>query len=148
MPETLDVHAVRTPEERTAAMQLRWAILRAPLGLPPGSERDAEDETALLVVACRSDGRVVGTGRLHPVDDGTGQIRYMAVAEDCRGQGVGARLLAALEAAALEQGLKRIVLNARENVAGFYARFGYRQLAPGPLLYGKIPHLRMEKYLT
>lgn len=92
-------------------------------------------------------GEALAVGRLHRLDGHTGQIRYMAVAPAWRGQGLGRRLLAALEARALALGLRRIVLDAREAAAGFYLRHGYRPLGPGHVLFGTIRHVRMEKRL-
>jgi len=123
-------------------------VLRAPWGQPPGSERDGEDEAAVHLMLADADGEALAVGRLHRLDGHTGQIRYMAVAPAWRGQGLGRRLLAALEARALALGLRRIVLDAREAAAGFYLRHGYRPLGPGHVLFGTIRHVRMEKRLA
>jgi len=129
-------------------LELRWAVLRAPWGRPRGSERDAEDARAVHLMIAAPDGTALAVGRLHRVDGATGQIRYMAVAPRARGQGLGRRILAALEGRARALGLRRIVLDAREEAAGFYLRHGYRVLGRGHLLFGAIPHLRMEKRLA
>ncbi len=138
----------RDAAEREAALRLRWQVLRRPLDQPRGSEVDAHEAHAVLLVAVDAGGRVLGTARLHALDAAQGQIRYMAVADPCRGRGIGRRLLAALEDAARARGLRTLRLNARETVAGFYRRHGYRAIGPGPLLLGRIPHLRMEKHLN
>jgi len=74
--------------------------------------------------------------------------RGEGLAPRARGQGLGRRILAALEGRARALGLRRIVLDAREEAAGFYLRHGYRVLGRGHLLFGVIPHLRMEKRLA
>jgi len=98
-------------------------------------------------MAVDGQGEVIGYGRLHREADGLGRIRYMFVVPQWRGRGVGTALLASLEALALTQGIERLRLDARAPVVGFYLRQGYRDLGPGPLLFGVIAHRRMEKRL-
>jgi len=141
------VRAPRTPDEFEACLELRWALLRAPWQQPRGSERDAFDDTAAHRLAEDADGRLIGIGRLHAIDDDWGQIRYMAVLPEWQGRGVGRALLDSLEQAARELGMTRIRLDAREGAVGFYARNGYRDAGPGPLLFGSIRHRVMEKAL-
>lgn len=137
-----------SPAEHEAALLLRWQRLREPWGQPRGSERDDLDTTAYLVVAVDAQGRVIGTGRLHRVDDTTGQIRYMAVATTVERRGIGHAVLLALEAEARRLGAARLRLNARLSVQRFYARHGYVDHGPGPLLYGTIAHRLMKKALA
>ncbi len=151
LPAGLQIRVPRTPAEREAAFHLRWQILRQPWQQPPGSERDdldAREDAAFLVIAVDAAGEVRGTGRLHRIDATTGQIRYMAVNPGERGRGTGRAILDALEAEAARWGLNRLVLNAREDVVGFYTRAGYAVSGPAPTLFGAIPHQRMEKSLA
>jgi predicted GNAT family N-acyltransferase len=123
--------------------RLRWTCLREPWGQPHGSERDDHERDAHHLVA-EQDGEVVAVGRIHPLGDHCWRIRYMAVREGSRGQGIGGALLEALLDHARAAGARRVVLNSREAVAGFYQRAGFRVLGRAPLLFGEIPHLRME----
>jgi len=136
-----------SPEDFERCFTFRWEQLRAPWGQPRGSERDDEDDHARHVMAVEDDGRVVGIGRLHVVGPGEGKVRYMAVAPDRRGQGVGSAVLERLEAIAAETGIERIILDARESAAGFYTMHGFRTLGRGHTLFGSIPHVRMTKPL-
>ena len=71
----------------------------------------------------------------------------MAVDEDCRGQGIGRRILAALEEQAHAAGARRIVLDARKPAERFYEKRGYRTLGEAHTLFGHIAHVRMSKDL-
>ena len=133
--------------ERAASYRLRWEVLRAPHGEPRGSEQDDREFAAYLVVAVDDDNLVVGTGRLHVVEPGLAQVRYMAVAATHRGNGIGAGVLHALEAHAIAQGMNRIRLNARESATGFYTRHGYVDVGEGPTPWG-IVHRVMEKQIA
>lgn len=123
--------------------RLRWEWLREPWGQPRGSERDEYEEQAQHLLA-EQDGEIVGIGRIHPLGDGEWQIRYMAVREDCRGQGVGGEVLSGLLDRARARGVERVVLNAREGAAGFYQKRGFGVVGEGPLMFGEIRHFRME----
>jgi GNAT superfamily N-acetyltransferase len=92
-------------------------------------------------------GRAIAVGRIIFKCGDEAQIRSMATDDGHRGEGLGRRIMEYLEQAARNRGVKVIVLNARENAAGFYAKLGYEVVGPGPLLFGAIPHLAMSKPL-
>ena len=132
----------------TALYDLRWRLLRAPWHQPRGSERDAHDAAAVHALARHTNGELLGIARLHTLDARTGQIRYMAVRPEWRGQGIGSALLHWLETRARERGLTALVLNARENSVDFYRRQGYHETGEGPTLFGTIRHRVMRKPLA
>jgi predicted GNAT family N-acyltransferase len=137
----------QTDDEWTQYYQLRWQILRAPWGQPPGSERDDLEATAEHALIVDDVGKSLAVGRLHFNSPEEAQIRYMAVAEIARGQGLGRRIVEHLEASARSCGAVAIVLNAREEVAGFYQSLGYEVVGAGSTLFGTVAHVRMSKRL-
>lgn len=126
---------------------LRWRILRAPWGQPRGSERDELDAHSWHRMACLSERIPVGVARLHLNGPTQAQIRYMAVEADCRKRGIGTALTQVLETQARELGASEIVLHARDEALGFYARLGYEMTGPAHTLYGSIHHHGMRKRL-
>jgi GNAT superfamily N-acetyltransferase len=75
----------------------------------------------------REDGQVVAAGRA-VANMGLVEIRGLWVEPDRRGQGIGRRLLAALEAEAARRGCARAALDSYDFQApGFYLRLGYRE---------------------
>lgn len=125
--------------------ELRYQVLRAPWGQPRGSERDELEAESFHAMVHEGD-QVLAVGRLHRLEDGRAQVRYMAVAEAARGRGFGAIVLARLEQQAVQWGCSGIVLNARANAIGFYQKQHYRRGETLPPLYG-IPHQHMHKPL-
>ncbi len=113
--------------EHAAELLLRWEVLRAPLGMAPGTERSAFEEEALHLVALdgpRAVGCVLGRDQAH--EDATGRLFQMAVAPAWRGYGLGRRLVLALEDLLRQRGHRQVVLHARATALGFYERLGYR----------------------
>lgn len=147
MTQMLQIAKPETPEQFDEYFDLRWRILRAPWDRLRGAEKDEFDEEAEHVTVRDQNGRLLGVGRLHFNTEQEAQIRYMATEEDCRGIGVGRALIERLEELARAQGAERIVLNARDSVVGFYQRFGYSVIGPGPMMFDKVKHSRMEKRL-
>ena len=142
----------RTPAEWVAYYQLRYAVLRQPWQQPLGSERvPADDEPgtihALLLAAAPAAPEALAVGMLQLTGAGQGQIRFMAVAPEATGQGLGQRVVAYLEAQARAVGVREIVLHAREAAVGFYEKLGYVAVAPSHLLFGEIQHFLMRKEL-
>lgn len=98
----------------------------------------------------RIDGRAVGCGALlaAPPD---GEIKRMFVAAEARGWGLGAALLATIEAAARSSGLTRLRLETGPRNAAalaLYSAEGYEPCGPFPP-YAAGPHsVFMEKQLS
>ncbi len=138
----------RTKQDFAAYYQLRWEVLRAPWRQPVGSERDDLEDAAYHLVAQSEAGELLGVARLHWNSSEQAQIRYMAVREASRNQGVGKLLLDALEQEARRRGAREIILHARESVTGFYRANGYELVSPSHILFGEIQHYFMKKNLV
>lgn len=139
----------RSPESAAdfeAYYDLRWRVLRGPWGQPRGSERGDDEDEAIHLMAVE-DNEVVGVARLHPVNAERMQIRYMAVAPEKQGKGIGSALIAGLEGYALNVGARSVQLDARENAVPFYRRNGYGVESRSYLLWGEIQHFVMVKEL-
>ena len=129
-----------------AAVNLRRAILRTPLGLDFTSAQLAA-ETSDIHLAAFEDAELVGTVLLSSYDDQIMKLRQMAVDDAVQSQGVGAQLLAAAEAETRAAGKTRITLAARVTAQPFYARNGYT--AAGDVFEEvTLPHVVMQKTLT
>ena len=143
----MEVRAPNTDIEFEAYYDLRWRVLRMPWGEARGTEYDDHEEKATHVAAFHDSKKLVGVGRLQLVEGSLGQVRYMAVEPDFRKQGVGQSILFQLETKAREQGMKAIVLDAREHAVGFYIKNGYKVTGSSYLLFGEISHSKMEKQI-
>lgn len=107
------------------AAPLRRAVFVAEQGVPESEEWDAADAHCLHAVARNGLGQTVATGRLLPADNGVSKIGRMAVVRPLRGTGLGAQVLAGLEAAARSRGDCAVLLSAQVSAQGFYAKAGY-----------------------
>lgn len=98
-----------------------------------------------VMVVAEEGGRLWGFAQLHPEAE---EVEAVYVHPDAGRRGVGAALLAALEAEALKRRLPRLRLNASLNAVGFYERAGYRRGEPIILkITPEVPLrcIRMEK---
>ena len=86
-----------TPEQFEQYYDLRWRILRAPWRQPRGSEKDELENDSIHLMVSDNDNRVIGVGRLHLNSPKQAQIRFMAVETDYQREGIGSKLLLALE---------------------------------------------------
>ena len=136
----------KSSEEFKKYYNLRYEILRKPWGQSVGSERDKEDETSihrLIIDDSTEETLAIGRLQFNSIDEA--QIRYMAVADGYQGQGLGSKILGALEKNALEQGVRWIILQARENAVQFYKNNGYEIVKKSYILFGEIQHWLMRK---
>ena len=135
-----------TEEEFKNYYHFRWKVLREPWNQPEGSERDDFERESFHLMTCK-DSEIIGVGRLHLNSDVEAQIRYMAVKENYRDQGIGSLILKELEKRAKVLGAKYIILNSRANVVRFYEKNSYQTIKKAPTLFGTIEHWRMIKVL-
>jgi len=139
----------QTPEEFKQYYSLRYKILRKPWGQPRGSERDNEDEISYhRMIIDEATGDAIAVGRLQVNTKEEAQIRYMAVADNYQGKGLGSKIVTALEDIALDKGANRIILQARKNAVQFYQRNGYKVVEKSYILFDEIQHWLMKKELT
>lgn len=127
--------------------ELRWSLLRKHLAQAKGSEKDEFENDAIHVMAVDTD-KIIDVGRGHFIASDQAQIRYMAVEENHRRKGVGTLILKDIENKLKAKGAKKIILNSRDSAVDFYKQNGYRIIAKGHVLFGKIQHYKMEKLLT
>ncbi|MFT4204807.1 MAG: GNAT family N-acetyltransferase [Chitinophagaceae bacterium] len=136
--------AYQSPEYEQQ-VQLRYDVLRAPLGLRFTPEYLQKDEKDVLF-GCFLDGELIGCCQLTVMGEGVYQLRQMAVAPDMQGRNVGTELVAFLENYVTKITGKKIVLHARQVALGFYKKLGYRMVGEEFEEVG-IPHYAMEKTL-
>jgi len=136
-----------TPDEFEKYYALRYEILRKPWGQPPTSTQDEWENISVHVLMLDKNEEAIAAGRLQMNNPEEGQIRSMAVRTDLQGKGLGSQVIDYIEQKAKEKKIKKIVLDARENAVRFYKRHGYKITADSYLLFGTIPHFRMEKKL-
>lgn len=135
----------RDPAHVVAYYALREALLRAPWGQRENDPDSAEERDADHVALADASGTLLACGRLMRREPGRVQIRSMAVAPNCQGQGLGRRVLDRLEALARGRGAEHIDVHARDSALGFYEAAGYTITRPGEQLFGQIPHHWMHK---
>ncbi|WP_083494200.1 bifunctional GNAT family N-acetyltransferase/hotdog fold thioesterase [Colwellia sp. MT41] len=128
--------------------QLRWQVLRQPWGQTLGSERDKLEQESIHRMVIDENNKVLAVGRLEKSSQFSGQIRFMAVSPAAQGQGLGRKIIKALELQAQKLGITNLTLNARENALFFYQKLGYQSHGFSHLLFDEIKHFAMSKTLT
>jgi len=136
-----------SPDEFRQYYDLRWRILRAPWGEPEGSELDGIEDQCFHIIVTNNE-KTVGVGRLQYNSADEAQIRYMAVAKEHERNGIGRRIVNALEQEAINKNISTVMLDAREPAVGFYQNLGYSIDMKSYVLFNKIQHYRMIKRLT
>jgi hypothetical protein len=142
MQPSCAVRILSWADAREDAGRVRFAVFVEEQCVPPEIELDEWDSASDHALATDDTGRVIATGRLLP----DGHIGRMAVLQQWRGQGVGAKILATLLGRAAERGMKCVMLNAQTQARGFYARFGFTQVG-AEFMEAGIPHVAMERRL-
>ena len=126
-------------------ISLREELLRRPLGLA-FDNTELEKEKDDILIGSFEDDRLLGCCLLTEVDSQTVRLRQMAVRNNLQRKGVGDSILRFAETLARDKGYRKITMNARATVIGFYERCGYRTCSD-EFIEVTIPHKMMEKWL-
>ena len=141
MPQ-IDIREVRNQQELAEMFDQRWLVLRSPLGMEKGSERDNYEDAAVhLVGIC--DRKIIASARLRELSPELGSISYVAVLPQFQNRGIGTKLIENLIAKAQAKNLKTLRLKSRINAIKFYQRIGFTEQGNQMDFLG-IPHIFMQ----
>ena len=142
-------YLLKSPENKDEwerYLLFRWEMLRKPLGMSIDSLAASIEEKSFHLMGIDEEGNVIASGRVHFNTSDEAQIRYMAVDDNFKRQGIGSEIVTELEKYALSKKAVTITLNARENAISFYLSLGYSEVCPYQSDTG-IPHKTMKKDL-
>ena len=122
----------------------RWKVLRKPIGKKIETLKDNFDKDSFHIIGLYNK-VIIASGRVHFNNDDEAQIRYMAVDNAFRAQGVGKEVLKILEEYIKKNNAKKIILNARNDVIEFYKNSNYLTVEEYLGSDTGIPHTKMEK---
>lgn len=128
------------------AVDLRYAVLREPLGLNYTREQLLAEDKDIHIVYY-TDAMVMGTLMLSPAANGRVAMRQVAIDEQFQGAGIGSKLVEYAEAYALDLGYTQMTLHARKTAVPFYLKLGYHTVGDEFESIG-LPHYVMEKDLV
>ncbi len=141
------IRSPQTDAEWQAYFKLRYDVLRAPWGQATGSEQTPDENLHQHFAFFAAKNQIIGVGRLDLLDPQTTQVRFMAVADEQQGKGIGKAIMEEMESVSKERGIQKIILHAREVALPFYQQLGYQLDAPSHLLFGEIQHFLMHKLI-
>jgi predicted GNAT family N-acyltransferase len=143
----IEVKIPKSPEEWDAYYDLRYRILREPLGKERGSERNEGDETGIHF-ALYENAKLIAVARLDCVEQTICQARFVAVESNLQGLGYGRKIMTALEKEAVDLGYRKLILHARDYALPFYEKLGYTLVGPSYKLFDVLQHFEMFKVLA
>lgn len=141
MPD-LDIRPVKNQQELEDMFYQRWLVLRSPLGMERGSERDSHEDTAFHLVAMY-DRTIIASARLRELSPELGSISYVAVLPEFQNQGIGTKLIQNLITKAQDKNIKTLRLMSRINACKFYHKLGFSE-QDNPFNFWGIPHVFMQ----
>ena len=133
-----------TPEYKQM-IQLRYNILRQPLGLS-FTDDELEKEKNDILIAAFDDDEMLGCCMLVPVDRNSARVRQMAFNNNLQGKGIGASIMSFAENLARDKGFNKLIMHARKTAIGFYEKFGYKVVGD-EFTEVRLPHHVMEKII-
>lgn len=146
--------AVADPETADATLLLeelsdQLSLITGSSGKASFDVHDVRGERARFVVARDGDGNPVGCGALRPMDDDVAEVKRMYSRRSA--PGIGAAVLAFLEAEAAQLGYRALRLETRAvntRAVDFYQRSGYGRIANFGKYAGRPEAVCFEKMLA
>jgi len=126
-------------------LQLRNAVLRAPLGMNLYEEDLTRDENDHILLAYENT-ELAGCVMLKPLDAKEIKLRAMAVYPRFQRKGIGKKLVESAEDLARKKGYETIVLHARVVAREFYSNMGYDAVSD-EFIEVTVPHVAMQKHI-
>ncbi len=139
--EGMSIH-IAAKEDMPAVFALRFEVFVDEQQVPPEIELDAEDATAVHIIA-EENGEAIGCARVLRHGD-SAHIGRLAVKKSRRGQGIGASVCRYAIDICRKAGCKHIGLNSQLHAAGFYEKLGFRRHGRIFMEAG-IEHIAMEQ---
>lgn len=133
-------------KEYQQMLQLRYDILRKPLGLEFDNAELEEEKEDLLIGAFEEE-KMLACCLLTKLNNKTIRLRQMAVQNNLQGKGIGASIMNFAENLARDRGYKNLIMHARKEAIGFYEKQGYK-ITGDEFTEVTIPHFVMEKKLV
>ena len=125
-------------------LDMRFAILRAPLGLDWSGEDLAAEADQLHFALFDDDDDLIACVVVKPLGPDAAKVRQMAVDESFRAMGNGRFLLEGVEAILHHRGIRHIQMDARDIAVRFYEKLGYT-IEGAQFTQVTVPHFRMVK---
>lgn len=145
IPQRVAENALSIARVDPASPEARWCVaqyfaelsVRFESGFDPASSIPVDDAELRppygVFLMAEMDGRPVGCGSVKRLAPGIGYLKRMWVDRSIRGQGVGRRMLAALEAASRALGMRTLRLETNRALTGaiaLYRSSGYVEIEP------------------
>lgn len=140
----MEIRAPKTEKEWEAYYDLRYEVLRKPLGKPIGSERNEGDAIGIHFALFDNDA-IRAIARLDSIDKNTCQVRFVAVSSEMQGRGYGKLIMLAVESEGRKEGYSKLILHARDYAVEFYKKLDYKLLGESYKLFDILQHYLMEK---
>ena len=144
---SLEIRSPQSELEWEDYYDLRYRILRKPLGQPVSEVKTAEDETATHF-ALYDDNQLKAIARLDLKENSVAQVRFVAVDSELQGKGFGKKLMLNIEDYCKKNAIQKIELQARENAVKFYLSLDYELIEKTNLLFGLVQHYLMTKKIV
>ncbi len=136
----MTIHPARL-SDMPAVYAIRFEVFVDEQHVPPEIELDAEDATALHVIA-EDENAAVGCARILFHEDGSAHIGRLAVKQARRGEGIGAAICRFCIGACRARGCTVIRIHAQLQAAGFYEKLGFSPVGK-PFFEAGIEHIEM-----
>ena len=144
---SLEIRSPQSELEWKDYYDLRFRILREPLGQPFSEVKTTEDDTATHF-ALYEDKHLKAIARLDLKENSVAQVRFVAVDTELQGKGFGKKLMLGIEEYCKQHAIQKIELQARENAVKFYLNLDYELIEKTNLLFGLVQHYLMTKKIV
>ncbi|MBD1995802.1 GNAT family N-acetyltransferase [Leptolyngbya sp. FACHB-541] len=138
----LVIRVVFYAAEKSLIQAIRYQVFQVEQGVDAVLEFDGQDEAAIHLLA-HLNGEPVGTARIRLLSDQLAKIERVAVLSNCRGQGIGKRLMEEAIVFLNTKNIPEIKVNAQHYVKDFYQKLGFEQRGEVFEEAG-IPHIEMR----
>ncbi len=125
MPE-FKISLIQSQSEKDEMYYQRWLILRKPINMERGTEKDEyDDDNSSLHFIAVCEEKIIGSARLRQLSTELGSISYVAILPEFQLQGVGTALIKKILEIAKQKQLESLRVMSRITAHQFYRKVGF-----------------------
>ncbi|NEQ39532.1 MAG: GNAT family N-acetyltransferase [Okeania sp. SIO3I5] len=120
------ISLIQNKPEKEEMYYQRWLVLRKPINMEKGTERDKYDEdysSLHFIAVCEE--QIIGSARLRKLSTELGSIAYLAVSPEFQLQGIGTALIKKIIEIAKQKQLESLRVMTRISAYKFYKKVGF-----------------------
>ncbi len=120
------IHIAKTVDEEKAALKIRYEVQFKPHGLTMENATNYRPSEKDFTIIYKDDGKICAAANAFILPNNEAELVHLAVMPEYQKQGLGKKMVMAMEEVMQKKGMKAMTICARDYLNKFYSSLGYK----------------------